>query len=153
MTHYQTATLDAMEVETRLRAFLDDMVQRAGGRRVTVYRVARIMLDDLRGSLTSDVQQDRPPVEAIMRAVAAAHNQPFEVLRARDRTHPVAWCRHHALWEIRQRRPDLGLCNIGAWMDRFAHTTVLNSLRKFNAAIKDGRFNGERALVERALSC
>ena len=153
MTHYQTATLDAMEVETRLRAFLDAMVQGAGGRRLTVYRVARIVLDDMRGDATSDVQRDRPEVEAIMRAVAAAHGQPFAVLRAHDRTHAVAWCRHHAIWEIRQRRPDLGLCNIGAWMERFDHTTVLNSLRKFNAALKEGRYIGERALVERALSC
>jgi chromosomal replication initiation ATPase DnaA len=107
----------------------------------------------MRAQQAAEERAKRQPVEVIMAAVTAAHNQPFECLRASDRTHKVAWCRHHAIWEVRQRRSDLSLTKIAAWFDREDHTTILNSIRKFNLAIKEGRYVGERTLVERALSC
>lgn len=150
--NYHEPAIDAMEVERRLRAYLDELVRLAGGR-LTVYRIARIVLDDMRATHTLEERARQTRVDAIIKAVADAHNVPVEAVMSRDRTHKVAWCRHHAIWEIRQRRADLGLCKIAAWLDRADHTTIINSLRKFNKAIKDGRYNGERALVERALSC
>lgn len=153
MTEYQTRALDAMEVEQHLRAYLDDLVTRAGGRPLTVVRVARIVLDEMQSAHYRH-SPPAPPVavEAILAAVAAAHNRTVEALRSRDRTRPVAWCRHHAVWELRQRRPDLGLCKIAAWLDRADHATIINSVRKFTAAVQAGQYEGERALVERALS-
>ena len=150
MTSYQR--IDAMEIENRLRTHLDELVRLAGGR-LTVFRIARIVFDDMRAQQAAEERANRKQVEEIMAAVTAAHNQPFECLRAPDRTHPVAWCRHHAIWEVRQRRSDLSLTKIAAWFDREDHTTILNSIRKFNNAIKDGQYVGERTLVERALSC
>ena len=150
--NYHTATIDAMEVETRLRQHFDDLVRQSGDRAL-VYRLARLVMDDLRAASVLEIAAKQVQVEQIMKAVAAAHNLPFRVLRERDRTHKIAWCRHHAVWEIRQRRPDLSLSKISLWFDRDNHTTTMNSIRKFNRAIKDGRFAGERALVERALSC
>lgn len=150
MTAYQR--IDAMEIENRLRAHLDELVRLAGGR-LTVFRIARIVFDDMRAQQAAEERANRKQVEEIMGAVTAAHNQPFECLRAPDRTHRVAWCRHHAIWEVKQRRPDLSLTKVAAWFDREDHTTILNSIRKFNNAIKEGRYVGERTLVERALSC
>ena len=150
MTAYQK--IDAMEIENRLRAHLDELVRLAGGR-LTVFRIARIVFDDMRAQQAAEERANRKQVEEIMGAVTAAHNQPFECLRAQDRTHRVAWCRHHAIWEVRQRRSDLSLTKIAAWFDREDHTTILNSIRKFNNAIKEGQYVGERTLVERALSC
>ena len=153
MTEYQTRALDATEVEQHLRAYLDDLVTRAGGRPLTVVRVARIVLDEMQSAHYRH-SPPAPPVavEAVLAAVAAAHNKTVEALRSRDRTRPVAWCRHHAVWELRQRRPDLGLCKIAAWLDRKNHVTVMNSLKQFSAAVQDERYEKERALVERALS-
>lgn len=150
--NYHTATIGAKEVETRLRQHFDELVRQSGDRAM-VYRLARIVMGSLRASIVLEKAAKRTPVEKILRAVAAAHNLPFRVLRERDRTHKIAWCRHHAMWELRQRRPDLSLNKISIWLDRYNHTTTMNSVKKFNSAIEDGRFATERALVERALSC
>ena len=150
MAEYQT--IDALEIENRLREYLDQLVKLAGGR-LTVYRIARIVLDDMRATHTLEERARQTRVETIIKAVADAHNIPVDDVMSRDRTHKVAWCRHHAIWEIRQRRADLGLCKIALWLNRADHATIINSLKKFNRALKDGRFNGERALVECALSC
>lgn len=150
MLDYQTTAIDAMEVERRLREYLDHLVKLAGGR-LTVYRIARIVLDDMRATHTLEERARQTPVTTIVEAVCGAHNVPVAAVMGRDRTHKVSWCRHHVIWEIRQRRADLGLCKIAAWLDRADHTTVINSLRKFNKAIKDGQYIGERTLVERAL--
>ena len=150
MVDYQR--LDALEIENQLRAYLDGLVRLAGGR-LTVYRIARIVLDDMRATHTLEERARQTRVEAIIKATADAHNIPVDDVMSRDRTHKVAWCRHHAIWEIRQRRADLGLCKIALWLNRADHATIINSLRKFNKAIKDGHYNGERTLVERALSC
>jgi chromosomal replication initiation ATPase DnaA len=153
MTEYQNRALDAMEVEQHLRTYLDTLVELTGGRPMTVVRVARIVLDEVQAAY----YKRHPPAalvsaETILAAVAAAHNMTVKAIRNTDRTRPVAWCRHHAAWELRQRRPDLGLNKIAAWLDRKNHVTVMNSLKQFTTAVQDGRYEKERALVERALS-
>lgn len=107
--------------------------------------VARQVLDDLRAELT-------PGAAEIIAAVAAAHNVTVDALTGRSQEHPVVWPRHHAAWELRHRRPDMPLVKIAAWLNRSDHTTVVNSLKKFRQAVEAGRYAGERALVERALS-
>jgi len=44
---YHDVPLDAIEIERRLRAYLDDLVQLAGGP-VTVWRAARMAMEHLR---------------------------------------------------------------------------------------------------------
>lgn len=107
-------------------------------------RVARRVLDDILSETT-------PGADVIIETVAAAHNMSVEALTGRSQEHRVVWPRHHAAWELRQRRPDMPLVKIAAWLNRADHTTVVNSLRKFQAAVDAGRYAGERALVERAL--
>ena len=154
MTYHETQ-LDAIEIERRLRAYLDDLVQLAGGP-VTVWRAARMAMEHLRR--LADAPDNEPVTlptthpEAVVRAVAAAHGLTMADLRGPDRTHRVAAARHHAAWELRLRRPDLPLTKIGAWLDRRDHVTVINSLKKFRIHLTAGRYANERALVERALS-
>lgn len=107
-------------------------------------RIAQRVMDDVR-------QQMTPGADRIIEAVAAAHNMSAEALTGRSQEHRVVWPRHHAAWELRQRRPDMPLIKIAAWLNRADHTTVVNSLRKFQAAVDAGRYAGERAFVERTL--
>ena len=150
MEDYQK--LDAMEIENQLRAYLDALVKLAGGR-LTVYRIARIVLDDMRSTHTLEERARQTRVDAILRAVADAHDVPLKSLLSRDRTNKVSWCRHHAAWEIRHRRPDLGLVRISMHLLRSDHSTIIYSIRQFTNAVMDGRYKEERALVEHALSC
>ncbi len=153
---YHEPPLDAIEIERRLRAYLDDLVRLAGGP-LTVWRAARVVMEHLRlaAAAPSDEPVTLPTVEpeAVLAAVAAAHGLTVADLRRTDRTHRTSAARHHAAWELRLRRPDIPLTKIGAWLDRRDHATVINSLKKFKRYMLAGRYADERALVERALSC
>jgi len=105
---------------------------------------ARRVLNDLETELA-------PHAAAILAAVAAAHGLTVAELTEQSRVHRVMWPRHHAAWELRQRRPSMPLTKIAAWLNRYDHTTALNSLKRFQAAVDAGRYAKERALVERAL--
>jgi chromosomal replication initiation ATPase DnaA len=108
-------------------------------------RVARRVLDNILVEIT-------PGADLIIAAVAAAHHVSVEALTGRSQEHRVVWPRHHAAWELRQRRADMPLAKIAAWLNRMDHTTVVNSLQRFQTAVDAGRYARERALVERALS-
>ena len=71
MAEYQR--IDALEIENRLRAYLDALVKLAGGR-LTVYRIARIVLDDMRATHTLEERARQTRVEKIIKAVADAHH-------------------------------------------------------------------------------
>ena len=86
-----------------------------------------------------------------MRAVAAAHGRPVAPQRGRQRTRHLSLARHHAVWELRLRRPDLPLDKIAAWLNRRDHATMVHSLRTFRKLRANGQYDEERALVERAL--
>ena len=154
MTYHETQ-LDAIEIERRLRAYLDDLVQLAGGP-VTVWRAARMAMEHLRRAAAAPAYE---PVtlltthpEAIVQAVAAAHGLTADILRSPSRTRHVSAARHHAVWELRLRRPDLPLDKIAAWLNRRDHATMIHSVRTFRAHLAGGQYDEERALVERALS-
>jgi chromosomal replication initiation ATPase DnaA len=152
---YHETQLDAIEIERRLRAYLDDLVQLAGGP-VTVWRAARMAMEHLRRA--ADAPDNEPVTlptthpEAIMRAVAAAHGLTVAHLRGLQRTRHVSMARHHAVWELRLRRPDLPLDKIAAWLNRRDHATMIHSLKTFRKLRASGQYEEERALVERALS-
>lgn len=154
MTYHETQ-LDAIEIERRLRAYLDDLVQLAGGP-VTVWRAARMAMEHLRRAV--DAPDDEPVTlptthpERIVRAVATAHGLTADVLRSPLRTRDVSMARHHAVWELRLRRPDLPLDKIAAWLNRRDHATMIHSLKTFRKLRANGQYDEERALVERALS-
>jgi len=153
---YHEPTLDAIEIEQRLCAYLDELVRLAGGP-LTVWRVARVAMERLRHA--AEAPLDEPVTlptlkpEAVLEAVAAAHGLTVDDLRAPKRSRRINAARHHAAWELRQRRPDLPLVKIGAQMNRRDHVTIINSLRRFQMFIMTGQYAAERALVERALSC
>ena len=154
MTYHETQ-LDAIEIERRLRAYLDDLVQLAGGP-VTVWRAARMAMEHLRR--VAEAPDDEPVTlptthpERIVWAVATAHGLTADVLRGPSRTRDVSMARHHAVWELRLRRPDLPLDKIAAWLNRRDHATMIHSVRTFHAHLAGGQYDKERALVERALS-
>lgn len=107
--------------------------------------VARQVLEDMLLELMPDAY-------VILNAVAAAHNISLKELTGRNQTIEFVWPRHHAAWQLRQRRPNMPLTKIAAWLNRRDHTTVVNSLRRFSQAVEAGRYAKERALVERALA-
>ena len=154
MTYHETQ-LDAIEIERRLRAYLDDLVQLAGGP-VTVWRAARMAMEHLRRA--ADAPDDEPVTlptthpERIVWAVATAHGLTADILRGPLRTRVVSAARHHAVWELRLRRPDLPLDKIAAWLNRRDHATMIHSLKMFRRLLADGECHEERAHVERALS-
>jgi chromosomal replication initiation ATPase DnaA len=90
--------------------------------------------------------------ERIVWAVATAHGLTADILRGPLRTRNVSAARHHAVWELRLRRPDLPLDKIAAWLNRRDHATMIHSLKMFRRLLADGECHEERALVERALS-
>jgi chromosomal replication initiation ATPase DnaA len=155
LTYHETQ-LDAIEIERRLRAYLDDLVQLAGGP-VTVWRAARMAMEHLRR--VADAPDDEPVTlptthpEAIVRAAAAAHGLTADILRGPLRTRDVSMARHHAVWELRLRRPDLPLDKIAAWLCRRDHATMIHSLKTFRKLRASGLYEEERAHVERALAC
>jgi chromosomal replication initiation ATPase DnaA len=152
---YHDVPLDAIEIERRLRAYLDDLVQLAGGP-VTVWRAARMAMEHLRRA--ADAPDDEPVTlptthpARIVWAVATAHGLTADILRGPSRTRNVNAARHHAVWELRLRRPDLPLDKIAAWLNRRDHATMIHSLKTFRKLRANGHYDEERALVERALS-
>jgi chromosomal replication initiation ATPase DnaA len=153
---YHEPTIDATEIERRLCAYLDELVQLAGGP-LTVWRVARVAMERLRyaagAPLDEPVTQPTIKPEAVLTAVATAHGLTVDDLRGPDRSRRVSAARHHAAWELRLRRPDLPLVKIGAQLNRRNHVTIINSLRRFQGFIMTGQYATERAHMERALSC
>ena len=152
---YDEKPLNATEIERRLRRYLDELVALAGGP-LNVFRVSNLLTIELRAKIQMADPRSLaayPEAEAIVEAVAAAHGLTAAVLRGKDRSKPIALARHHATWELRRRRQDFGLCKIAAWLDRTDHSTVINSLRRFNAAVAQGLHAAEIALVEDKLTC
>lgn len=145
MTLYQNVNTSASDIEASLRAYVDTLTQKAGSA-IPVLHALRTVADDL-------FEQHRGPVQAIVDAVAYAHGLTVKEMIAPSRERVLLFARHHATWEVRRRRPDVPLVKIAAWLNRLDHTTVINSLNRFEEAIAAGAYEKERALVERALSC
>lgn len=95
--------------------------------------------------------RERFPTAAILEAVAAAHGVTVADLRRRDRTVSLCQARHHAAWEMRRRRLDLGYQQIAAELDRNDHTTAIHSYQTFCALANAGAYQAERAAVAQAL--
>jgi len=91
------------------------------------------------------------PIIRILTAVATAHNVTVADLRRRDRSHPLSLARHHAVWEMRRRRLDLGFQQIAAQLNRNDHTTALHSYRTFCRLVAADKCKVERAAVAKTL--
>lgn len=141
MTTYHSATAAATAT---LRAHVAALVQEHGGQAFPVLAALRAVTDEL-------YAQHRNPVQDIVNAVAAAHGLPPREMVTQCRTPLLLNARHHAAWEIRNRRPDVPLVKIAAWLNRMDHTTVINGIKRFQLAVDAGRYEKERAHVERAL--
>lgn len=96
-------------------------------------------------------QAARYPAERVLAAVAAAHGLALADLRSATRARPVAHARHHAVWELRRRRQDLGLLQLAALLNRLDHTTARNGYERFCALVRQGHYAAERAAVATAL--
>jgi chromosomal replication initiation ATPase DnaA len=93
----------------------------------------------------------RYPTIAILGAIAAAHQTTIEDLRSRERTMPLCMARHHAVWEMRRRRIDLGFQQIAAELDRSDHATAMHSWNVFKRKVREGQFVRERTIVAKLL--
>lgn len=102
-------------------------------------------------ALHVDMQRERYPAARVLAAVAAAHNLAVGDLRSRSRVPALSRARHHAVWELRRRRLDLGFQQIAAELNRTDHTTALNSWRVFCRLVAAGACAAERAAVAQAL--
>jgi chromosomal replication initiation ATPase DnaA len=75
-----------------------------------------------------------------------------EQLQSVQRKRQYCRARHHAAWELRRRRQDLGLSQIAAHLNRTDHTTAHHSYTTFCAMVAQGRYAAERARVEAILA-
>jgi chromosomal replication initiation ATPase DnaA len=97
-------------------------------------------------------QRRRFPAKRILAAVAAAHDLTVDQLQSVQRKRQYCRARHHAAWELRRRRLDLGLSQIAAHLNRTDHTTAHHSYTTFCAMVAQGRYAAERARVETILA-
>jgi chromosomal replication initiation ATPase DnaA len=93
----------------------------------------------------------RYPAKRILAAVAAAHDLTVEQLQSVQRKQRYCRARHHAAWELRRRRLDLGLSQIAAHLNRTDHTTAHHSYTTFAAMVAQGQYITERDRVETIL--
>lgn len=96
-------------------------------------------------------QRRRFPAKRILAAVAAAHDLTVDQLQSVQRKRQYCRARHHAAWELRRRRLDLGLSQIAAHLNRTDHTTAHHSYTTFCAMVAQGRYAAERDRVEAIL--
>ena len=96
-------------------------------------------------------QRRRFPAKRILAAVAAAHELTVEQLQSVQRKRQYCRARHHAAWELRRRRLDLGLSQIAAHLNRTDHTTAHHSYTAFCRLVAQGHYKAERERVETIL--
>jgi chromosomal replication initiation ATPase DnaA len=97
-------------------------------------------------------QRRRYPAKRIVAAVAEAHELTVDELHSIRRPRRYCHARHHAAWELRRRRQDLGLSQIAAHINRTDHTTAHHSYTTFARMVAQGRYAAERARVEAILA-
>lgn len=102
-------------------------------------------------NLRVDAARRLYPALRILEAVAKAHGYTVDDLRRWDRRARLCHARHHAIWELRRRRLDLGLQQIAAELNRTDHTTALHSYQTFCKLVADGRYAVEREAVQKEL--
>jgi chromosomal replication initiation ATPase DnaA len=96
-------------------------------------------------------QRRRFPAKRILAAVAAAHDLTVDQLQSVQRKQRYCRARHHAAWELRRRRLDLGLSQIAAHLNRTDHTTAHHSYTTFCRLVAAGQYKTERDRVETTL--
>lgn len=74
-----------------------------------------------------NVHKAEPDHRLITAAVAKVHGLTIQDLLSTSRVYKVKMARHHAMWEIRQRKLAFSLTRIGKLFGR-DHSTVINSL-------------------------
>ena len=97
-------------------------------------------------------QRRRFPAKRILAAVATAHDLTVDQLQSVQRKQRYCRARHHAAWELRRRRLDLGLSQIAAHLNRTDHTTAHHSYTAFCRLVADGQYKAERERVEALLT-
>jgi len=97
-------------------------------------------------------QRRRYPAKRIIAAVAEAHELTVDELHSIRRPRRYCHARHHAAWELRRRRQDLGLSQIAAHLNRTDHTTAHHSYTTFARMAAQGLYTAERARVEAILA-
>lgn len=80
----------------------------------------------------AQIAASNPDVMVILAAVASAHNILLSVLLSKTRTFKVTRARHHAVWELKQRKPNMSSPKIATLLHR-DHSTILSSLQAFEA--------------------
>jgi chromosomal replication initiation ATPase DnaA len=96
-------------------------------------------------------QRRRYPAKRIVAAVAEAHELTVDELHSVRRPRRYCHARHHAAWELRRRRQDLGLSQIAAHLNRTDHTTAHHSYTTFCKLVAAGQYQAERDRVETIL--
>lgn len=71
-----------------------------------------------------------PDVMTILTAVSATHGIVLSLLLSKNRTNHVVRARHHAVWELKQRKPNMTSPKIASVLHR-DHSTILSSLQVF----------------------
>lgn len=80
-----------------------------------------------------DLSGGRVPARTIIERVSTAYGVPYREIVSGSRMRPIAAARMVAMYEVRTRRPDLSLPQIGKLFGGRDHTTVLHAVRKVEA--------------------
>lgn len=75
----------------------------------------------------------------IIRHVAKAHGVLFHEITSSNRNRRLVAARHEAMYEVRIRRPDMSLPQIGKIFGGRDHTTVYHAIRKIEAQRAGGQ--------------
>lgn len=119
------------EVQQSVRQARKKAVDEQAKRRVAI-KTARAMRE-FKKACDERMTAEEPDYRQIIAAVALAHQLNVCDLLGPSRKQPIKVARHHAMWELRQRKPSFSLGKIGQHMGSRDHTTVLNSLDYFQS--------------------
>lgn len=104
---------------------------------------------DLENARKANLRQHEPDQRLILAVVAKAHGVPVDAMMSHLRKRAVMLARHHAIWELKQRKPSMSKTKLGYLFHR-DHSTVINSLEYVDA--NPDEFATMKEIVEQLLT-
>jgi len=118
---------DAEVPKTQRQLMYEVNVARAEKARRRTEQLARLEFEQKR---LLQISAANPDIPTILAAVAAAHGVLLSMLLSKSKADRVARTRHHAVWELKQRKPHLSSVQVATILKRDS-STIRDSLRVF----------------------
>lgn len=108
---------------------------------VIAFRRWQLMSEEQRGRSEECPEGLMPIMDIVMEVVRKFPGVTIKEIRGNSRMSVVVRPRQIAMWELRQRRPDLSFPAIGRWFSGRDHTTVLHAVRKIEQVKAEGKLD------------